>query len=153
MLVSPGLTWSKAYTDIASEHAGALQRWRQERAKLSHQAALVSATAVARACERVVVFSKRDLVPQWGIEVRHFVYDTPPPPHRPRVHVQCPERSDTGASFCLQPFRRAMTAKFPDQRTFFASWNNPRDIKALSALLVSMSKFTFLTWRHLTPEL
>jgi ribosome biogenesis GTPase A len=34
-----------------------------------------------------------------------------------------------------------MAKKFPDQRMFFASWQRPRDIRDLSALLVSMLKF------------
>ena len=42
-----------------------------------------------------------------------------------------------------QPFQRAMATKYPDQRTFFASWNHTRDIKALSQLLVSMSPLPF----------
>ena len=38
-----------------------------------------------------------------------------------------------------QPFQRAMATKYPDQKTFFASWNKARDIKALNELLVSTS--------------
>jgi hypothetical protein len=30
-----------------------------------------------------------------------------------------------------------MTAKFPDQSFFFASWHRPRDIRSLSDLLIS----------------
>ena len=33
----------------------------------------------------------------------------------------------------------AMTAKFPDQTFFFASWHRPRDIRSLSDLLISES--------------
>ncbi|KZT04496.1 uncharacterized protein LAESUDRAFT_297622 [Laetiporus sulphureus 93-53] len=63
-------------------------------------------TSGGRICERVVVFNKRDLVPEWGIE----------------------------------PFRRAMAAKYPDQRVFFASWHRSPDIRALSELLVDIAK-------------
>jgi len=46
-----------------------LDQWRAERVRLSKHAAASSPLAGARVCERVVVFSKRDLVPEWGIEV------------------------------------------------------------------------------------
>ena len=52
---------------------GALRTWRGERLSLAGSAAdptdpsLVNGTRIA--CERIVVFSKRDLVPEWGIEV------------------------------------------------------------------------------------
>lgn len=52
---------------------GALLKWRTERMTLAGSAAdpidpsRVSGTRIA--CERIVVFSKRDLVPEWGIEV------------------------------------------------------------------------------------
>ena len=52
---------------------GALRKWRTERLSLAGSAAdptdpsLVSGTRIA--CERIVVFNKRDLVPEWGIEV------------------------------------------------------------------------------------
>jgi len=85
---------------------GALNRWRTERVQLSRHAAASSPLAEARVCERVVVFSKRDLVPEWGIE----------------------------------PFQRAMATKFPDQRTIFVSGNRPKDLKALSGLLVKLAR-------------
>ena len=50
-------------------YLGALSRWRTERVQLSKHAAASSALAGVRLCERVVVFSKSDLVPEWGIEV------------------------------------------------------------------------------------
>ncbi|KAG1736080.1 P-loop containing nucleoside triphosphate hydrolase protein [Suillus paluster] len=40
----------------------------------------------------------------------------------------------------VEPFRRAMKAKFPDQTVHFASCNKPRDIKSLSEMLVSIAK-------------
>lgn len=40
-------------------------------------------------------------------------------------------------SFDLQPFRNAMARKLPGQRTFFASWQRPQDIRDLSTMLVS----------------
>jgi mitochondrial GTPase 1 len=42
-----------------------------------------------------------------------------------------------------QPFRQAMATKFPGQRVFFASCKQPRHIKALNELLVSMSSSRF----------
>ena len=65
--------------ETAQSHAdenlpGALRKWRTERLSLAGSAAdptdpsLVNGTRIA--CERIVVFSKRDLVPEWGIEVR-----------------------------------------------------------------------------------
>ncbi|KAF8888631.1 P-loop containing nucleoside triphosphate hydrolase protein [Infundibulicybe gibba] len=40
----------------------------------------------------------------------------------------------------MEPFRKAMESKFPDQRVLFASWQRPRDIRNLSELLVSIAK-------------
>jgi hypothetical protein len=54
---------------IRSSHLGVLNRWRTERVQLSKHAAAVSSHAGARVAERIVVFSKRDLVPEWGITV------------------------------------------------------------------------------------
>ncbi|THH17562.1 hypothetical protein EW146_g3285 [Bondarzewia mesenterica] len=90
-------------TSINRNFEGALQRWRSERTTRS---ASELPQAAKRVCERIVVFSKRDLVPRWGLE----------------------------------PFQRAMAAKFPDQHTFFASWTNPRDIKSLSKMLINIAK-------------
>ncbi|KAI0261657.1 P-loop containing nucleoside triphosphate hydrolase protein [Gloeopeniophorella convolvens] len=92
-------------TSVNRNFEGALARWRTERVRLSEHAAATSPHASARVCERVVVFSKRDLVPEWGLE----------------------------------PFRRAMAAKFPDQRVLFASWNKQKDLKELSGLLVKIA--------------
>ncbi|ETW77993.1 hypothetical protein HETIRDRAFT_326144 [Heterobasidion irregulare TC 32-1] len=89
-------------TSINRKFEGALQRWRAERVRVAPS----PQQAASQVCERVVVFSKRDLVPEWGIE----------------------------------PFRKAMSSKFPDQHTLFASWNNARDIKSLSNLLVNIAQ-------------
>ena len=52
---------------------GALRNWRAERRNLASSAAdpidPPAAGGTRTACERIVVFSKRDLVPEWGIEV------------------------------------------------------------------------------------
>ncbi|KAH7908382.1 P-loop containing nucleoside triphosphate hydrolase protein [Hygrophoropsis aurantiaca] len=40
----------------------------------------------------------------------------------------------------IQPFRKAMASRFPDQTVRFASCNNPRDIKSLSEMLVNIAK-------------
>ncbi|EKM57544.1 uncharacterized protein PHACADRAFT_182070 [Phanerochaete carnosa HHB-10118-sp] len=100
-------------TSINPSFEGALQKWRQERGHVSGAAGAAAAPAAssgpqqyAAICERIVVFSKRDLVAQWGIE----------------------------------PFRRAMSAKYPDQKSFFAAWNRQGDIRALNDLLVDIAK-------------
>ncbi|KAF9652613.1 P-loop containing nucleoside triphosphate hydrolase protein [Thelephora ganbajun] len=97
-------------TSINRTFEGALRKWRTERMNLAGDAAnpidLSAANGTRIACERIVVFSKRDLVPEWGIE----------------------------------PFRKAMTAKFPDQSCFFASWHRPKDIRSLSDLLINVAK-------------
>jgi ribosome biogenesis GTPase A len=93
---------------------GALQRWRAERG---------SSPSSVHPCERIVVLNKRDLVPEWGMEVSSLP-DYPASSKRSR-----------------QPFQKAMKTKFPDQRVIFASWNRPRDIRALNELLVSMLFF------------
>lgn len=60
---------TRAYRSLCPHLIGALQKWRTERVRLSTQAAAVSPTAAARVCERIVVFTKRDLVQEWGIDV------------------------------------------------------------------------------------
>ncbi|KAF9269587.1 P-loop containing nucleoside triphosphate hydrolase protein [Marasmius fiardii PR-910] len=40
----------------------------------------------------------------------------------------------------MEPFRRAMANKFPDQEVTFASWHKPRDIRDLSNRLVKIAK-------------
>ncbi|KAH7925077.1 P-loop containing nucleoside triphosphate hydrolase protein [Leucogyrophana mollusca] len=40
----------------------------------------------------------------------------------------------------VQPFRKAMASRFPDQTVVFASCNKPRDIKSLSEMLVNIAK-------------
>ncbi|TFY50583.1 hypothetical protein EVG20_g11438, partial [Dentipellis fragilis] len=55
-------------TSINRTFEGALQRWRTERVRLSEQASATAPQAAPRVCERVVVFSKRDLVPEWGLQ-------------------------------------------------------------------------------------
>jgi len=91
-------------TSINRNFEGALQKWRTERGAIARSNAdgTKEFTLTSTVCERIVVFNKRDLVPEWGIE----------------------------------PFQRAMATKFPDQKVFFASWNRPRDIVALSDMLI-----------------
>ncbi|RDB27948.1 Mitochondrial GTPase 1 [Hypsizygus marmoreus] len=40
----------------------------------------------------------------------------------------------------MEPFRRAMAKKFPDQQVLFASWQRPRDIRNLSEILVNVAR-------------
>ncbi len=54
---------------IRSMRLGALSQWRSERVQLSKHAAASSSLAGARVCERIVLFNKCDLVPDWGIKV------------------------------------------------------------------------------------
>jgi mitochondrial GTPase 1 len=108
---------------MRSSHLGALNRWRTERVRLSEHAAASSSHASARVAERIVVFNKRDLVPEWGIAVMILL--------APQSFLISSPRA--------QPFQKAMAAKFPEQRTIFVSWNRPKDLKAISGLLVSMS--------------
>ncbi|KAI0090391.1 P-loop containing nucleoside triphosphate hydrolase protein [Irpex rosettiformis] len=99
-------------TSINRNFEGALHKWRLERAgpKLASglHSVVTNKTLAARTygatCERIVVFNKRDLVSEWGIE----------------------------------PFRKAMANKYPDQTVFFASWNHRQDVKRLSNLLVAL---------------
>ncbi|CAK5274765.1 unnamed protein product [Mycena citricolor] len=81
-----------------------LKRWRLERGWDPQDPTRRIADSVG--CERIVVFSKRDLVPDWGME----------------------------------PFRRAMQSRFPDQKFMFASFNRGRDIRKLSDTLVEIAK-------------
>jgi hypothetical protein len=52
---------------------GHIQRWKQERGRIAGPAApagtLPGVPAIGTVCERIVVFNKRDLVPEWGLEV------------------------------------------------------------------------------------
>ncbi|KAJ7512698.1 P-loop containing nucleoside triphosphate hydrolase protein [Mycena galericulata] len=40
----------------------------------------------------------------------------------------------------LEPFRKAVSSRFPDQQFLFASWQRPRDIRNLSEMLVNIAK-------------
>ncbi|KAI0298667.1 P-loop containing nucleoside triphosphate hydrolase protein [Multifurca ochricompacta] len=69
-------------TSVNRNFEGALNRWRSERLGLSEHAAISSPHAGARVCERVVAFSKRDLVPEWGIEPFQKAMETKFPQQR-----------------------------------------------------------------------
>ncbi|KAF8637925.1 hypothetical protein AX17_002546 [Amanita inopinata Kibby_2008] len=49
-------------------------------------------------------------------------------------------KRDLVSEWGMEPFRRAMANKFPEQRVLFASWHRPRDIRQLGDLLVSIAK-------------
>lgn len=55
-------------TSPSEESSGALKTWRSERGwdPVNPGRRLIDAGP----CERLVIFNKRDLVPEWGIEVR-----------------------------------------------------------------------------------
>ena len=116
-------------------YLGALRKWRLERGWDPGDSGkrLIS----VEACEHIVVFNKRDLVPQWGIEVSLTVDIIVSKEFSPSLmHPIIPSRI-IGS---IQPFRKAMAKKFPHQRLLFASWHRPRDIRNLSEILVSRLK-------------
>ncbi|KXN91562.1 Mitochondrial GTPase 1 [Leucoagaricus sp. SymC.cos] len=55
-------------------------------------------------------------------------------------HIVVLNKRDLVPEWGMEPFRRAMFSKFPEQRLFFASWHRPRDIRTLSEMLVSIAK-------------
>ncbi|EIN08451.1 P-loop containing nucleoside triphosphate hydrolase protein [Punctularia strigosozonata HHB-11173 SS5] len=114
-------------TSINGKLEGALQHWRFSRGRYTGfnfgataaapsfnparaiggpRALALASPGTGVACERIVIFNKRDLVPEWGLE----------------------------------PFRRAMAAKFPDQRVLYTSWHRRADVKALHQLLVNVAQ-------------
>ncbi|KAK1232467.1 Mitochondrial GTPase 1 [Marasmius sp. AFHP31] len=111
-------------TSINRTLEGALRKWRTERGYDPQNPA--RRLFDAGVCERLVVLNKRDLVPEWGMEVGRY-----------------PLRftSTLDAHYPLaKPFRKAMATKFPDQEVIFASWHRPRDIRDLSDRLVNIAK-------------
>ncbi|KAF8345270.1 hypothetical protein F5887DRAFT_1061838 [Amanita rubescens] len=50
-------------------------------------------------------------------------------------HIVVLNKRDLVSEWGMEPFRRAMATKFPEQRVLFASWHRPRDIRNLSELL------------------
>jgi hypothetical protein len=64
--------------DYKRIRTGALRRWKTERGRLSASATFPRVSGMppshttphfSTICERVVVLNKRDLVPEWGLEV------------------------------------------------------------------------------------
>ncbi|KAJ3572668.1 hypothetical protein NP233_g2939 [Leucocoprinus birnbaumii] len=55
-------------------------------------------------------------------------------------HIVVLNKRDLVPEWGMEPFRRAMLSKFPEQRLFFASWHRPRDIRTLSDMLVNIAK-------------
>ena len=102
---------------------GALRKWRLERGWDPNNP--TRRIIAAEACEHIVVLNKRDLVPEWGTEVKFLL-------------LRYRKASSKRIFSLLEPFRLAMANKFPHQRLLFASWQRPRDIRNLSEILVSM---------------
>ncbi|KAL0960032.1 hypothetical protein HGRIS_011680 [Hohenbuehelia grisea] len=98
-------------TSINRTLEGALRKWRAERGWNPHDP--TKRIVADRPCERIIVFNKRDLVPEWGMEVGTLFY---------QQHI------------------KAMETKLPGQRCLFASWHKPRDIRNLNDLLVKIAK-------------
>ncbi|EPQ52106.1 P-loop containing nucleoside triphosphate hydrolase protein [Gloeophyllum trabeum ATCC 11539] len=57
-------------TSINETLEGAIQKWRRERGRIAATSGLPAPASYGAAtpCERIVVFNKRDLVPEWGLE-------------------------------------------------------------------------------------
>ncbi|KAF8629032.1 hypothetical protein AX15_003592, partial [Amanita polypyramis BW_CC] len=55
-------------------------------------------------------------------------------------HIVVLNKRDLVPEWGMEPFRKAMANKFPEQRILFASWHRPRDIRSLSDLLVNIAK-------------
>jgi hypothetical protein len=54
---------------------GAIKKWQASRGRFlgltpSDPARLIGTGNGVRVCERIIIFNKRDLVPEWGFEVR-----------------------------------------------------------------------------------
>ncbi|KII87590.1 hypothetical protein PLICRDRAFT_640798 [Plicaturopsis crispa FD-325 SS-3] len=74
-----------------------------------------------------------------------WIHPNPTPPSQADHSTVCERvvvfnKRDLVPAWGIEPFTKAMSNKFPDQRVFFASWNIRRDLKALSDLLVSLAK-------------
>ncbi|KAF7316295.1 Mitochondrial GTPase [Mycena indigotica] len=90
-------------TSINHKLEHAIQRWRLERGWDPSNPDRRVFNSMA--CERIVVFNKRDMVPTWGLE----------------------------------PFRKAMSSRFPGQHNVFASCQQQRDVRKLHEMLVSIA--------------
>ncbi|KAF8234985.1 P-loop containing nucleoside triphosphate hydrolase protein [Tricholoma matsutake] len=55
-------------------------------------------------------------------------------------HIVVLNKRDLVPEWGMEPFRNAMARKLPGQRTFFASWQRPQDIRDLSTMLVNIAK-------------
>ncbi|KAF8814701.1 P-loop containing nucleoside triphosphate hydrolase protein [Phlegmacium glaucopus] len=55
-------------------------------------------------------------------------------------HIVVLNKRDLVPEWGMEPFRRAMSNKFPHQQLIFASWHRPRDIRNLSEILVNIAR-------------
>lgn len=55
-------------------------------------------------------------------------------------HIVVLNKRDLVSEWGMEPFRRAMANKFPEQRVLFASWHRSRDIRQLGELLANIAK-------------
>ncbi|KAG2156802.1 P-loop containing nucleoside triphosphate hydrolase protein [Suillus bovinus] len=100
-------------TSINNNLEGAINKWRAERGHHTHVTPLSSTTSRILSLGYGGPICERIVV----LNKRDFV----------------PE-------WGVEPFKKAMKAKFPDQTVHFASCNKPRDIRSLSEMLVNIAK-------------
>ncbi|CAL1699256.1 unnamed protein product [Somion occarium] len=98
-------------TSINPNFEGALRKWRNERGFISPQSL---GTNVAPAPS----------LPYTPVCERIVVFN----------------KRDLVSGWGIEPFRKAMAKKHPDQSTFFASWTRPKDVKALSDMLIDIAR-------------
>ncbi|KIJ59395.1 hypothetical protein HYDPIDRAFT_184032 [Hydnomerulius pinastri MD-312] len=102
-------------TSINQNLEGAIRKWRAERGRDSAVIHTPSSTGPASPA-----------VPGYGSTICE------------RIVVL--NKHDLVPEWGIEPFRKAMTSRFPDQIVHFASCNKPRDIRTLSEMLVRIAK-------------
>ncbi|KAF9239888.1 P-loop containing nucleoside triphosphate hydrolase protein [Melanogaster broomeanus] len=102
-------------TSINQNLEGAIRKWRAERGRDSTVIAPPSTSGAAHPA-----------VPGYGGMICE------------RIVVL--NKRDLVPEWGVEPFRKAMASRFPDQIVHFASVNKPRDMKTLSELLVNIAK-------------
>ncbi|KAH8113865.1 hypothetical protein DFH11DRAFT_279948 [Phellopilus nigrolimitatus] len=105
-------------THVILPPLGLLQKWRHERQRLAHAFS---------------VPGNRSFAPGAGPTLRG---------HSSLVceRIVVLNKRDLVPEWGIEPYRKAMAAKFPDQRIIFASWNRPRDVKSLHETIVNIAR-------------
>lgn len=130
IFISP-LSAINSKTHSALVRVGAMRQWRLERGWDPNNPARRFFSV--EACEHIVVLNKRDLVPEWGLEVVVISLGL-----NLKINGVSP-----------QPFRKAMESKFPHQQLLLTCWKKARDVRNLMDVLVSRSS-AFSQLRELT---